>query len=170
MSRLVIEPIELHWLNRECPNEDLCAHGGVSIVLHGIEIFRTKEKSLSVSTGALHLLRHVTVDHMNSDEDHLFPCCAFEMLVDDGKVKNIGCGHGDDWKIVHAGGDVTLDFYGGPTIKVSAKDWRDAVLKFSSDVRSFYFEERKRPGTGDREWFAAFTAEWAERHASLDPT
>lgn len=93
------------------------------------------------------------------------------MLVDDGKLINItGCGHGDDWKIVHAGGDVTLDFYGGPTIQVSAKDWRDAVLKFSSDVRSFYFQEQKRPGNGDRAWFAAFTAEWAERHASLSPT
>lgn len=165
MTRLVIEPIGLHWLNIENPNEDLCAHGGVSVIFEGKEVFRTKEEGLSVSTGALYLLRHTETNHLTTEEDHLFPCCAFEMHVDDGKVVNVvGCGHGEDWQIVHDGDRVKLNFYGGPSVQISAKEWRDAVLKFSSDVRSFYFKEHKRPGDGDHEWFAIFTSEWDERH------
>lgn len=167
MARLLIEPVGLHWLNVESPCEDLCAHGGVRIVFEGNQVFRSKRKCLSVSTGALYLLRHIETDHLNTDEDHLFPCCAFEMHADAGGVVNVtGCGNGEDWRIVHNGDDVNLHFHGGPVVQISAEEWRAAVLEFSSDVRLFYFQEQKRPGTGDAEWFEAFRAEWAERHAS----
>lgn len=167
MARLEIEPVELHWLNTENPGQDLCAHGGVKVRFEGNEVFRTKESGLSVSTGAVYLLRCLCADHLNTDEEHLFPCCAFEMRVDAGRVVNVtGCGHGEDWRIAHDGNQVRLHFYGGLCVEVSAQEWRDAVLEFSSDVRAFYFREMKRPGHGDSEWFDAFVTEWSERHAS----
>lgn len=167
MARLVIEPIGLHWLNTDNPEQDLCAHGGVSVAFEGSEVFRTKESGLSVSTGALYLLRYIETDHPNTDEDHLFPCCAFEMHVEAGRVVNMtGCGNGEDWRILHDGDDVSLHFYGGPAIRISMKEWREAILQFSSEVRSFYFREQKSPGDGDGEWFEAFRVEWLERHAS----
>lgn len=163
MSRLVIEPVELHWIGEFDSCNDLCAHGDVRVVLDGGEIYR--ENEVTVSAGALYLLRTLEQDHALGEPDFLFPHCAHVMLVHEEELVNISsCNHGGDWAVSHSDSGVALVFPGGHRLRVTDSEWRRAVCAFSSRVRAFYFATAKTPGGDDVEWHAAFCAEWDRLH------
>jgi hypothetical protein len=169
---LSIEPIGLHWLMKDDPEIDLCAHGGVRVTLGARVLCDSKEDAFAVSTGALHLLRTLNDDYLLAANqglgDQLIPCCGHFMVVDSasGKVVNCGCPAGLGWEVRH-GHDrsVHLKFDSGDEISVPLADWRRAVFEFSEAVRAFYFlGPEKRPCDEDVEWHAAFMNEWLTRH------
>lgn len=125
----------------------------------------------AVSTAALHLLSTIERDHVSPDPraDHLVPCCGHFMEIDAAtdEVLNLGCPNGVDWSVRHPRVDqVALSFVGGEELSVHLREWRDAVVAFSSAVRAFYFGEApKRPGDDyEAAWHARFLAEWERRH------
>ena len=170
MTRLVIEPLGLHWLYTEEQGADLCAHAGVK-VSRGDRIFvDTGPAGHAVSMGALHLLRTLERDFSNEGEwkRQLIPCCGHALVLDEksGEVVNIGCSNGVGWHVRHQPDSFALQFENGDAIEVNGGEWRGAVASFSKQVRAFYFSEPRRAPEDayDLAAFRAFVSEWDQRH------
>lgn len=170
MSRLVIEPMNLHWLYVEEP-KDLCAHGGMRVSLEGEVLFETTDESgWTLSTGALHLLRSIDYDYdpSSSPSRQLIPCCGNNMIFDEelGLCANQPCPNGIDWTVRHVATEVSVRFPGDVVVKLTKKEWRHAVHDFSSKVRAFYFAQPARIISDplDGEWHPRFVDEWNRLH------
>lgn len=164
-----IEPQKLHWLSSGPAVHDLCAHGGVVLRIDGVVLIDDSAEEWALSAGAVFLLRTLNRDHTPEQPvaDHLFPHCGHEMYVDSesADVAIIGCPHGRDWRVVHAGDQVVLGFVDRGEYRVSADVWRNAVLRFSDAIENFYAaSEPKRPmDLVDAAGFEAFLKEWRRR-------
>lgn len=170
MTRLVIEPVGLHWLYNE-ESTDLCAHGGVRVLLDGGVVLEcgTSDDGFTLSTAALHLLR--TIDrNYKPDSDvsgQLIPCCGHWMFFDQdlNEVVNSPCPNGVEGSILHAGDSVTVSLADNPPFVVTGDEWKRAVHEFSAQVRDFHFAvPRDASNQMDAEWYPHFTAEWLRRH------
>ena len=162
-------PTNLHWIKDAVDDpHDLCAHSPVEFRVGDAVFVRPEDGDWTVSAAALYLLRTLTRDHRIEQPvgDHLFPCCGFSMY-DTGEedVVICGCPSGRDCSVRHVGSDVQLQTDGGPSVTVSATEWRSAVHNFSDAIHSFY--ERcslKQPNdTEDQKGFRAFQREWDRR-------
>lgn len=169
---LRIAPLNLHWLGPE-PEHDLCAHGGVEVVIDG-EVF-VAEDDVTVSTGAVHLLRTLERDHTPEAPvaEHLLPHCGHFMVVDPdtGEAFNIGCPQGANWWVRHDGADVVLAREDGPERHVRRGEWVRAVAEFADAVAAFYAASPPRQPSSriDAEWLQALRDEWNRRRASIPP-
>ena len=171
MNPIAIEPVGLHWLFDSEPGSDLCAHGGLRVTRSGGVLVDTGPRDYALSTAALQLLRTLERDHARdaSFSNPLVPHCGHFMGMDaQGSVIVLNCDRGVDWAVTRDGGDVLLSFAGHADIRVAFTEWRNAVVTFSRAVRAFFAQSPKNVGADDLEWFAAFTAEWAERHAAAE--
>ena len=159
-----IHAADLHWITDDS-SVDLCAHGTVRLLYRGHELISVP--NLTLSTGALHLLRTVDIEHTGTEPvgSHLIPCCGHAMAVDRGSVVNLGCPNGLNWWVRHVAGDVEIDL-NGKIVRVTRQAYAKAVLSFSQTVRSFYRTSGpKRPNDEDLEWWPTFQLEWDRREA-----
>lgn len=162
---LAIRPTGLHWLPGQPDNLDLCAHGGVEVVLPSGVV--TAAQDLAVSTGALHLLRALARDHIPEAPlaEHLIPHCGHWMVLAPGTTEpeNVGCPSGLNWWVRHENGTVSLQFDQN-LIRVSSEEWRRAVARYSTDVLAFFEASApKTPPEDDLAWYSAFRHEWRYR-------
>lgn len=170
MTRLVIEPVGLHWLYNEEPT-DLCAHGGIQVLLDGRIVFEqgTTDDGLTLSTGALHLLRTVERDYEPGPDvsGQLVPCCGNWMVFDEDlhEVVNSPCPNGINGTVRHNGDSVEVRLSDNPSFVVTDLEWARAVHEFSAKVRAFYFAiPRDASDAMDAEWHPQFVDEWDRRH------
>ncbi len=170
MNRLVIEPVGLHWLHDEEPT-DLCAHGGVRVVLNGKVLFEKglQDDGFTLSTGALHLLRTIDRDYVPGADvsGQLVPCCGHWMVFDQdvNEVVNSPCPNGIDGIVRHIGSTVEVRLEENASFAVTESEWKAAVRAFSEKVRAFYFAiPRDSSGQMDAEWHPYFVEEWDRRH------
>lgn len=172
MTRLVIEPVGLHWLYDEEPT-DLCAHGGIRVSLDGNVVFEqgTQDDGFTLSTGALHLLRAIERDYEpgSASSGQLLPCCGNWMVFDPdlGEVVNSNCPNGIEWTIRHLNGSVEVSTSDTDSFVVDQTSWKRAVSEFSARVRAFYFADPPRVVSDetDADWYWQFVEEWSRRHA-----
>lgn len=170
-----IVPAGLHWIGPE-PERDLCAHGGIEVLVDGEPFITGEGGDLALSTGALHLLRTLRADHTPEAPlaEHLVPHCGHFMHMDEstGEVINLGCPLGANWWVRHDGDAVLLTREDGAGHRTRRHAWTLAVAEFADAVDAFYASSpaRQMDDDYDAEWFAAFRAEWARRRtAARDP-
>jgi len=168
---LRIIPHNLHWLPQGPSEQDLCAHGGVSLSVDGTVLLDARDGDYTLSAAALYLLRSLTADHQPNDipGGQLFPHCGHTMWTQKGSedVLIMGCDQGLDIRVRHHGEQVDVLLEGGRSISIPVADWRSAVLAFSDAVRAFYESsppQRLPSDKEDREGFEAFLNEWRRRH------
>jgi hypothetical protein len=170
-----ITPVKLHWVDSESARVDLCAHGNIRVTLSGeVLLTYTGPGSLSVSTGALHLMRTLESNHSAESPvaEHLIPHCGHCMyLRPDGKLENIGCPHGLNWWVRHEANIVILEFPEERQYSISSGEWWRAVTSLADAVAAFFkASESKQPEDNeDQKWFTAFWAEWAQLRSSPEP-
>lgn len=164
-------PAGLHWLGPE-PQHDLCAHGGVVVLVDGEEFVRSEDADLAVSTAALHLLRTVVADHTPESPvgEHLVPHCGHFMVVDGetGLVANVGCPWGENWWVRHVDGVVVLTRGDGAERRVGRGAWAGAVADFADAVEAFHAASPPREFSDDYDagWFAVMREEWTRLRAA----
>lgn len=167
---LAVTPTDLYWIGPE-PEHDLCAHGGVEVVIGG-EVFLADD-DVVVSAGALHLLRTLERDHTPDAPvaEHLLPHCGHFMVLDPdtGEAFNIGCPQGANWWVRHDGANVLLTREDGAERRVRRGEWARAVAEFADEVAAFYTASPPRQPTDkhDAAWLQALWDEWRLRRAAI---
>jgi hypothetical protein len=172
---LTISPQDLHWLSEGSAEDDLCAHGGVSIELDGSALLQTPDADFTLSAAALYLLRTLSSDHGPSIRvgEHLIPHCGHAMWAEEGSgdVTITGCNIGLDWTVQRRASVIQLGFEGGRTVTIPFQDWQSAVVAFSDTVQTFYDRSNPKRLPADRherEGFDLFLNEWRRRRASVE--
>lgn len=169
-----LSAVRLHWLGDDDGDStgDLCAHSPVSFCVCGETLVSPEDGDWTVSAAAIYLLRALEREHTKDSPvgDHIFPCCGHG-IYDVGKpdVVICGCPSGVDLEICHKPDGLLLVAEDGRMIKVSQRDWQDAVLAFSSQVLNFYDQSQPKYGFSeeDRNGYKAMMAEWKRRHSSF---
>jgi hypothetical protein len=168
---VILQPRKLRWIQDAADDpKDLCAHGDVEFRIDDDVLLDTKEKDLTVSAAALHLLRTLSVPHTKAAPvgDHLFPCCGFAMwdVPDQEDVALCGCPSGEDFEVLHQanGAGVVVRSVDGREWHVGWPEWRAAVFGFADRVSEFYTAcAPKQPSEDDEAGFTKFKAEWERR-------
>jgi hypothetical protein len=168
-----ILPVDLHWMSSINPEEDLCAHGGIKIMLGEKCIIDTGPEDYALSTGAVFLLRTIGLGHTPEKQigEHLIPHCGHLMFMNEnsGFLDAIGCSIGVNWWVRYGSNDVTLEFISEQKLKLSIDDWCQAVKRFSEEVSLFYFQAWPKTSTddSDQEWLRIFIDEWQRRSSEI---
>ena len=164
-----LTPIDLRWIKgSEDDPSDLCAHGDFEFRIDGDVLSDgTAGRELTLSAAALYLLRTLSRSHTRDDE-HLFPCCGFEMydVPDQDDVVIVGCPEGETYEVLlrEADESVLVRDADGREWSVGEDSWRAAVFAFADAVSEFYARSsRRRPASDDAAGFRAFQAEWERR-------
>jgi hypothetical protein len=133
----------------------------------------TNGKDLTVSAGALYLLRNLSNPHTKADPvgEHLFLCCGFAMWDVPGKedVAVCGCPNGEDFEIIHevSGTGVVVRAADGREWQIGWPEWRTTVFGFADRVSAFYAAcSPKQPSAEDAAGFQKFRAEWERRRGT----
>lgn len=143
---------------------DLCLHGRAVACIGD----RTPEYDAAVSAAALYLLKSLTENHLIYADCQMLPCCGFNLFADDtlDNVTVLICPNGLDWSVLHDGNTVILELDDGTKERVSANDYRNAVLAFADKVEAFYNScaPKKLPEDDfHRNGYIAFWNEWHRR-------
>lgn len=173
--------VEPHWVDKNTPMDDQCAHGRVLLSVHGHELVTPQDGDFTVSAAALHLLRTLEHDHTRQSrvalDGQLFPCCGFCIVVNEDlpfPSVALGCPSGVDLRVVHAPDGISLQRDGAEVEHLVPEDaWRQAVVAFAEAVVAFY--EREAPKNPiedetDRRGWQVFREEFRgrlERHRAL---
>ena len=166
---VILRAVDMHWL--EDSRDDQCLHGTVIFEVNGVHFVSPADGVLTLSAGALFLLRTLQDDHTDehtvAEMNCLFPCCGFNLLRTDENFQTLimGCPGGVDMQIRHAGCDV-LFTQGDRGTQISIETWKEAVLNFAESVENFYKESPTRNAIVDKEGaegWKAFWEEWRER-------
>lgn len=167
-----LSAVRLHWLSDDRDaTGDLCAHSPVSCRVGGEALVSPEDGDWTVSAAAIYLLRALEREHSKAAPvgDHIFPCCGHGLYdVGEQDVVICGCPSGVDFKILHLTDGFLLVAEDGRRIKVSQRDWQNAVLAFSSQVLRFYEQSQPKRGFSedDQKGYIAMMAEWRRRHSS----
>ena len=157
----------LHWLG-DNPEQDLCAHGAVTICLNEDAI--ASEQNVCVSAAAIYLLRTLSSDHDSTTRvgEHLLPCCGHMMLdlEDEEDVVIIGCPNGYDWSVRHANDNTTcLTFNDREPFTIDSELWKREVGGFATEIFQFYQTSAdKQPCDEEQaDGYNAMMSEWNRR-------
>lgn len=152
---------------------DLCAHGRVELRVGETVFVQPEDGVWTVSAAGLFLLRSVQADHPLQGKvlaaNHLFPCCGFNVYLNQGSLAVPGCPNGADVAVLHEGGQVRLCTASASAV-VTPEAWRAAVLSFAREVEAFYARSAPKapaPNAEAREGWAEFWREWRERVQAL---
>src|SRR5262249_54458019 len=159
------------WLAGCSPEEDLCSHGRIRLVIGGV-VVSPGDEEYGISESALALLRTLTADHTSE-------CPVAERLVFHGcgAILMMGCPIGIDWDVRHAPGAVELSdvrryettdgrpvLYPQVRAALPAEDYRRAVVAFAAEAKALFAGVPKAvTDSFDREQYTAFWQEY-ERH------
>ncbi len=82
-----------------------------------------------------------------------------------GRLEAIGCPSGLNWWVRYDKEEVKLEFSPEQKVVVPIEVWCQAVIKFSDDIASFYFQDWPKTLTDDfdQEWLSLFIEEWRRR-------
>lgn len=173
LPTVLIEAIDLRWIGPE-PQHDLCAHGGIVVMVGGVPFIEDRKADHAVSTGALHLLRAVFSDHTPDAPlaEHLIPHCGHFMVLDPatGDLVNLGCPDGVNWWVRHNRDAVVLTREDGVEARTTPAAWAQAVARFADQVAAFYEASAPREPSGEHasEWFNALWQEWNRLRATIE--
>ena len=167
---IIIEPRKMHWICNAVDDEkDLCAHGAIYFEVNNHTLVDETDGEFTVSAGALFLLRTLEKDYIKEDMSYneIFPCCGFSMIDDEhsDNVLILGCPFGIDFDVLHRHNKVIIIFK-DKKYRVSEKEWRNAILRFSDMVKAYYnICSPKIVGTdkSDIAGYELFLAEWDRR-------
>jgi hypothetical protein len=169
---LVFELRDPHWIIKDEPEIDLCAHGGVEIRANQITFSDGAESDWTVSAAALYFLRTLTQDHTieNAVCDQLIPCCGFNMHAQgDGEdVILSGCPNGINFEVRHQMDNVILTNLKNEETTITQTEWQQAVFRFADTVEDFYRSSKpKQPEDEESSrGYQAFWGEWKRRRIS----
>ncbi|MCW1926628.1 hypothetical protein OKA05_29010 [Luteolibacter arcticus] len=169
---IVLRAERLHWVaddGRDDPT-DLCAHSPVTCEIDGEVIVSPADGDWTVSAAAIFLLRALDRDHTKDSPvgGHIFPCCG-NVIHDavEPEVVICGCPSGIDFEICRSSGAYEIRLDDGRRILVAEERWREAVVRFSDEMRAFYAGSQvKKPVDKDgRKGFKAMMGEWERLRA-----
>jgi len=156
-----------HWIQndgKDVPG-DFCLHGDVAVTIGG-EAFRYDG---TVSAAALYLLRTLTEEHHNHEDENMIPCCGHFMIAS-GDLQTVivtGCTNGIDWSVLHMDGGVKLVTEAGNTTFIDTETYRKEVFAFADAVEAYYQScLPKNLAEADnfvRDGYIAFWNEWHRR-------
>jgi hypothetical protein len=169
---------DMYWLGDTADEQahDPCAHGTVTLAI-GETLFAGPPEAdgLNVTGAGLFLLRTFSYSHTppgwlvteGADSNQLLPCCANPLPAstnDEFAVYVDGSPYGVNVEIVRDDGTVVVR-RGEDSARVSAEDWRTAVLGFCEAVEAFYEASPPRLPLDDDEdeWWESFWQEWRGR-------
>lgn len=169
---------DMYWLGDTADERahDQCAHAHVTLAIGGtVFAGRPEADGLNVTGAGLFLLRTLSHSHAHpgwlvtegADDNQLFPCCANPFpssgTNDEFAVYVGGCPYGVNVEVVRDDGTVVIR-RGETSARVSAEDWRTAVLGFCEAVETFYETSPPRlPFDDDAEEWDLFWQEWRDR-------
>ena len=173
-----IEIIEQHWLEGCLPEQDLCSHGRIRLVIGG-QVILSDDQNFSVSESALALSR--TLDTDNSPGDPVAERLIFHGC---GTILMLGCPIGVDWTVRHVPGFVVIDditryettdpsealaFRGSP-VAVPDEEYSQQIIAFATKAKQlFEGVEKTFYSDFDREQYERFWREFDSllaRHGS----
>lgn len=163
-----IEILKKYWINGEVDDaKDLCLHGDVLVNI-GDQCF--EDTNVTISATGLYLLRSLENNHLIGNDEQMLPCCGHTMYANKtlDTVEIIGCPNGLDWSIVHDGHNVKFMTESGYVSEATLTEYRDSVMKFVSEVESFYqvSSDKELPKDEvDRQGYLAFWNEWNRRRS-----
>src|SRR5882762_3244470 len=97
-----VKIVEQSWLDGSSPEEDLCSHGKIKLVIDGVSITSGNE-DYGVSESALSLLRTLHSDHSSEK-----PVAQRLIFHGCGTILMMGCPIGVDWEVNRSGNRVRL--------------------------------------------------------------
>lgn len=162
MCQFSVEILRLHWIKDAADDpEDLCLHGDVAVTIGGERM----AESVTVSAGAMMLLRTMTEGHSLGEVLQIMPCCGHAMYAEEGgqRVQIIGCAYGIDWSVRHEGDTVWLETKAGTVACIPQTEYRAAAFAFADRIWAHYMvcTPKKLPDDlYDREGYLAFWREW----------
>lgn len=163
-----IEILDHHWVQGDKDDpDDLCSHGYVFVGIGSEVICNQDTLDVTTSAASLHLMRTLDKDYTpGSFAGQLLPCCGHFMVAsDDLKTVDLhSCNSGIDWHVIHMpDGYIKLLFENGIEAIITFKNYKDQVLAFADDVKSFYNSsspKNKLDDDFDRNGYIAFWNEW----------
>jgi hypothetical protein len=169
-----IKILDQGWLEGCQPEEDLCSHGRVSLIIAGTKIAEESDE-FGISESALAMLRTLRCNHSPESpvaERMLFHGC--------GAILMMGCPIGINWRATHCDGEIVrIDDviwypntneahairYPGLSIDLSFSDYRDKVSAFAREAEGLFCGIEKRiDGDFDKKQYKEF---WKEYHELL---
>lgn len=176
--KIVLHAENLYWLGDTAGERahDPCAHGNVTLAIGATLFAGPPETDGTNVTGAgLFLLRTLSYSHTHpdwlvtegEDDNQLFACCASPLpssgTNDEFAVYVAGCPHGVNIEVVRDDGTVVIR-RGETSARISAEDWRTAVLGFCEAVEAFYETSPPRlPLDENYDEWEPFWQEWRDR-------
>lgn len=165
MGTFKVDAENLGWMNGadDDPN-DLCLHGHAVVYIGK----RRLEYDATVSATALYLLKSLTEDHVIYQDNQILPCCGF-FCIPNKSLDNVdisGCPYGIDWTIKHENSCIVLILEDGTEERVSMKEYREEVFRFTDKIEAFYKQCKPKVLPKDefeRDGYIAFWNEWYRR-------
>jgi hypothetical protein len=144
--QLRIALLQQGWLAGCSPEQDLCSHGGIKLVIGG-EPITSGDEDYGVSESALALLRTLRQDHSLQRpvaQQLIFHGCGTMMMM--------GCPIGVDWEVSHKDGHVHISNvvrYDGTSekevvrfldiaIETSEEEYRREVTAFAKEAKKLF--------------------------------
>jgi len=168
-----LESINMHWLEKGDPHDDCCVHGNIYLRL-GDRVVSDGKSEWTISTAAFRLLGTVTREHNKNIDDHIIPCCGFNMWPMESAPDGLlipNCNNGIDWVIQHPEQDLIAHvFSDGQIIHTHIHEWSKAICGFADPIYDFFqtawpknfYDEESRLG------FELFMNLWKKRRDEID--
>jgi hypothetical protein len=146
MPQLQITLIQQHWLEGSSPEQDVCSHGKIKLLIGG-ESIASGDEEYGVSESALALLRTLNQNHSIQEpvaERLIFHGCGTMLMM--------GCPIGIDFDVRHEHGHVRIGNvvrYDGTSnsdvvkfpevaVELSEEEYRREVIAFANEARKSF--------------------------------
>ena len=169
-----IRIVEQSWLDGSSPEEDLCSHGKIKLIIGG-ESVTSGDEDYGISESALALLRTLKSDH--SPENPVAQLLIFHGC---GTMLMLGCVIGVNWEVNHTNGCVRISNvvrYAGTgdadvvkfpnlVVEMSEDEYRREVVAWAKEAKQLFAGATKIfTDEFDRQQYEDF---WREYNRLLD--
>jgi hypothetical protein len=164
-----IELLDQGWLNSSDPDDELCSHGHLRLVIGGQEVIGGEE-SYGISQSALAMLRTLAADHTREE-----PVAQQMVFHGCGTMLMMGCPVGADFSVHHRNGRVTIrdavrydttneaqaTRFPSLEVELPEAEYRDQIVGFALRARELFAGTVKRVEDDfDAEQYRDFWAEF----------
>lgn len=169
-----LEILSQRWMEGCRPEEDLCSHGKILLVVNETVITAGQE-DYGISESALALLRTLAMDHTGKE-----PVADRMVFHGCGTMLMSGCPIGIDWKLRHADDRVHLTnirrydsvsesevkHFPNLQLELPFEEYRQQVIAFAKTAKELFQASEKRIPAGLMQvQYAAF---WDEYHSLVE--
>lgn len=139
------------WLDGSSPEQDLCSHGNIKLVIGGQRVTSGSE-DFGISESALALLR--TLESNHSSEEPIAQQLVFHGC---GTILMSGCPIGVDWNVNHLNGririsdvvrydgtgELEVERFSGLMAEMPDEEYRREIIAFANEAKQLFAGVRK---------------------------